>query len=169
MIRRGNLAPDHKALERQVGRDLLNAPGRTSVVTLDLASRMTDEQFDRLHRSTTDEAVRSTLRQARATRELVDPDQARLLADHIGLHAELLCARASADPDQMLRRLIREALFHVHRSRRHLASALLLASPYAAAIGEVVLRLTSHADERVAMSCWSLVGRMTPAAEHARL
>lgn len=163
MIRRGNLAPHHKALERQVGRDLLRAPGRTSVVTLDLASRMTDEQFDRLHRSTTDEGVRSTLRQARATGELVDPDQARLLADHIGLHAELLCARASADPDQMLRRLIREALFHVHRSRRHLASALLLASPYAAAVGEVVLRLTSHADVRVSMPCWSLVGRMTPA------
>ena len=162
MIRRGNLAPDHEALERQVGRDLLDAPDRTSVVTLDLASRMTDEQFDRLHRSTTDEGVRSTLRQARATRELVEPDQARLLADHIGLHAELLCARASADPDQMLRRLIREALFHVHRSRRHLASALLLASP-SAAIGEVVLRLTSHADERVSLPCWSLVGRMTPA------
>ena len=163
MIRRGNLAPDHEALEVQVGRDLLHAPGRTSVVTLDLASRMTNEQFERLHRSTTDEGVRSTLRQARTTGEVVDPDQARLLADHIGLHAELLCARAAADPDQMLRRLIREALFHVHRSRRHLASALLQASPYAAAIGEVVLRLTSHADDRVSMPCWSLVGRMTPA------
>lgn len=169
MIRRGNLAPDHKDLERQVGRDLLDAPGRPSVVTLDLASRMTDAQFDRLRRSTKDDRVRATLQQARANRELVEPEQARLLADHIGLHAELLCARAAADPDQMLRRLIREALFHVHRSRRHLASALLLASPYAEAIGEVVLRLTSHADERVASPCWSLVGRMTPAISTTEL
>ena len=169
MIRRGNLAPDHEALEVEVARDLHLSPGRTSVVTLDLASRLTDEQFDRLHRSTSDEGLRETLHQARHGRELVDPDQARLLADHIGLHAELICARAAADPDVMLRRLIREALFHVHRSRRHLASALLLASPYASAVGEVVLRLTSHADERVSLPCWSLVGRLTPALSPAAL
>lgn len=162
MIRRGNLAPDHKILEVHVGHELVRG-GRPSVVVLDLASRLTDDQFERVLRSATDDVTRTTLRQARSNWELVDSEQARIFSDHIGLHAELLCARNSADPDQMLSRLVREALFHVHRSRRHLASSLILASPYATAVGEVVLRLTNHADDRLASLCWSMVARMTAA------
>lgn len=160
MIRRGNLSPDHKILEVHVGHELVRG-GRPSVVTLDLASRLNDDQFERVLRSATDDTARTTLRQARSNWELVDSEQARIFSEHIGLHAELLCARNSADPDQMLSRLVREALFHVHRSRRHLASSLILASPYANAVGEVVLRLTNHADDRLAALCWSMVARMT--------
>jgi hypothetical protein len=63
----------------------------------------------------------------------------------------------------MLRRLVREALCHVHRQRRHLAAAMLLASPYARSVAEVALGLTAHDDERLANLCWSLVGRMASA------
>ena len=163
MLRRGHLEAGHKVLEVHVGHELANSPGQPSVVTLDLAARLTDGQFERVLIAAGDEVTHAALRQARTHRELVDADQARTLADHIGLHAELLCARTAHDPDLMLRRLVREALFHVHRERRHLASVMLLASPYASSVGEVALRLTAHADERLAALCWSLVARMTPA------
>lgn len=163
MIGRGHLDPDDNVIELYVGHELRSVPGIPSAVTLDLASRLTDERFDRVLHATNDEEARTALRHARTNHELLDAEEARTLADHIGLHAELLSSRKAADPDQMLRRLVREALGHVHRPRRHLASAMLLASPYAHAVAEVALGLTAHDDERLASLCWSLVGRMAPA------
>ncbi|WP_344772162.1 hypothetical protein [Nocardioides panacisoli] len=163
MIGREHLDPDDHVIEVHVGHELKAAAGVPSSVTLDLASRLTDARFERVLHATTDEAARAALRQARANHELIDPEEARTLADHIGMHAELLSSRKSPDPDQMLRRLVREALCHVHRRRRHLAAAMLLASPYAHSVAEVALGLTAHDDERLANLCWSLVGRMASA------
>lgn len=163
MLRRGNLDADTEVLEMYVGHELSTRTGIPSTVTLDLASMLAEDRFERVLRATTDDDVRTALRRARATCELVDPEEARTLADHIGLHAELLASRKAADPDQMLRRVIRESLFHVHRPRRHLASAMILASPYAHSVAEVVLGLTARDDERTAGLCWSLVERLAPA------
>ena len=60
----------------------------------------------------------------------------------------------------MLRRLVREALFHVHRDRRRLAAIVLAASPYARAIAEASLVVVRDSDEATAGLTSSLLRRL---------
>lgn len=51
-----------------------------------------------------------------------------------------------ADPDPVLRSMIREAMFHLASDRRHLASVLLSCSPYADAVASCALDLLDRDD-----------------------
>jgi hypothetical protein len=65
-----------------------------------------------------------------------------------------------SEPDALLRRLLREALVHVHKARRHQAAQLLAASPYAAAVSHHVGYLTAHPNDFVAARAWALLMRV---------
>lgn len=60
----------------------------------------------------------------------------------------------------MLRKLVREGLFHAHYYRRELASNILLASPYAHAVADAALEVTSQWDSEVAGRAWGLARRL---------
>ena len=60
----------------------------------------------------------------------------------------------------MLRRLLREALFHSHKPRRHHAALLIAASPYAPAAARHCLRLAADPNELLAARAWTLLMRV---------
>lgn len=57
-----------------------------------------------------------------------------------------IAAAAAYDENPQLARLVREALFHHQTERRHLASVLLEASPFAGAVADHVVELLASAD-----------------------
>ncbi len=148
-------------LERHVGHELSKGGGlsrRTDAI--ELASQLPEEHFHRVLAAIKGREARRRIAQSRVTMELVDPGLARIIAEGVAAYAEAATTRVAHDPDQMLRRLVREGLFHVQRERRHLAAVLLGLSPYGRAVAQSVLSLTKESDEQLASLCWSLLRRM---------
>jgi hypothetical protein len=157
---------DVLTLERLVGFELSKGGDlsrRTDAI--ELATQLPDDAFQRVLTAMQDRAARQRVAESRDTMELVDGALARTLAESVAAHAEAATTRTAHDPDRMLRRLIREALFHVQRDRRHLAAVLIGLSPYGPAVAQSVLRLTREADPRVASMSWSLLRRTGHAIE----
>ncbi len=152
---------DTHVIERHVGHEL-RKPGDLSRRTdaIELAIQLPEEHFQRVLAAMPDREARRRIAQSRATLELVDGGLARIIAEAVAAYAEAATTRIAHDPDQMLRRLVREGLFHVQRDRRNLAAVLLGLSPYGRAVAQSVLRLTQEADEQVASLSWSLLRRM---------
>jgi len=151
----------HDVLEAHAGREL----GKGGALTrrtdaIDLATQLPDESYERLLAAIPEPRVRRRVEHARETRELVSRELARAVSEGIATFAEAATRRAAYDPDQMLRRLVRECLFHVQRERRHLAAVLLAVSPYGEPVARAILDLTSDSDELVAAMSWSALRRM---------
>lgn len=127
---------------------------------LDLATQLPEASYDRVLASIPEPQVRRRLEHARETLELVPRDLARAVSEGVATYAEAATRRAAYDPDQMLRRLVRESLFHVQRERRHLASVLLAVSPYGEPAARAILELASDSDDLVAGMSWSVLRRM---------
>jgi len=127
---------------------------------IDLATQLPRESYARVLAAISEPRVRRRVERARDTRELVPRDFARAISEGVATFAEAATRRAAYDPDQMLRRLVRESLFHVQRERRHLASVLLSVSPYGEHVARAILDLASDADDLVAGMCWSVLRRM---------
>ncbi len=127
---------------------------------LDLATQLPEASYDRVLASIPEPQVRRRLEHARETLELVPRDLARAVSEAVATYAEAATRRAAYDPDQMLRRLVRESLFHVQRERRHLASVLLAVSPYGEPAARAILELASDSDDLVAGMSWSVLRRM---------
>ncbi len=148
-------------LERHVGHELSKGGGlsrRTDAI--ELASQLPEEHFHRVLAAIKGREARRRIAQSRVTMELVDNGLARIIAEGVAAYAEAGTTRVAHDPDQMLRRLVREGLFHVQRERRNLAAVMLGLSPYGPAVAQSVLNLTKEADEQLASLCWSLLRRM---------
>lgn len=151
----------HDLLERHAGREL----GRGGAVTrrtdaIDLATQLPEASYERLLAAIPEPRVRRRVERARETRELVPHDLARAVSEAVATFAEAATRRAAYDPDQMLRRLVRESLFHVQRERRHLAAVLLAVSPYGEHAARAILDLASDSDDLVAGMSWSVLRRM---------
>lgn len=154
-------ADDIQTLELHVGHELRKGGDlsrRTDAI--ELATQLPETAFQRVLAAMGDRDARRRVAQSRATMELVDSGLARIIAEGVAAYAEAATTRAPHDPDQMLRRLVREALFHVQRERRHLAAVLLGLSPYGRAVAQAVLKLTEEADDQVASMSWSLLRRL---------
>lgn len=126
---------------------------------LDIATQLPDGSFNRLL-ATSDARTRRRLTRVRATGELASPSTAHSVPDQMAAAAEQALGRHVHDPDQMLRRLLREALFHVQRERRHLGATLISLSPYGPPIAAAALELTRSDDEVVARTSWSILRRL---------
>jgi hypothetical protein len=148
-------------LERLVGHELRKGGDlsrRTDAI--ELSVQLPEENFQRVLAAIGAPHARLRIAQARETMELVDPSVARVVAEGVAAYAEAATRRDAHDPDVMLRRLVREALFHVQRDRRHIAAVLVGLSPYGRGVATSVLALTQEADEQVASLCWSLLRRL---------
>ena len=72
------------------------------------------------------------------------------------------------EPDLMLRRLLREALLHSHKPRRHHAALLIAASPYATATARHCLRVASDSNELLAARAWTVLMRVGDGGQRER-
>ncbi len=136
---------------------------------IDLATQLPDDSYDRVLAAIPEPRVRRRVEHARETMELVPRDLARAISEAVATYAEAATRRAAYDPDQMLRRLVRESLFHVQRERRHLASVLVAVSPYGEHVARAVLDLASDGDDLVANMSWSVLRRMGHVLEGRRV
>ncbi|MEQ6899981.1 hypothetical protein [Nocardioides sp. YIM 152588] len=169
LVTSGHLPPDAPEVEAHVGYSLQRAGDRPRVAILELASYLPDAAFSRVCSVVQSRSTRLALTRVRENAELVDPDLARGVSEHVARQLEEAAGRAPHEPDRMLRTLIRFALFHSQRERRHTATQVLLASPYAGQVSAGVLELTTHPDDQVAGQCWSLLGRMAHTTDADRL
>lgn len=148
-------------LEAHTGMELgKRGPIERRTDAIDLATQLPDESYDRVLAAIPEPGVRRRVEHARETLELVPRDLARPVSEGVATYAEAATRRAAYDPDQMLRRLVRESLFHVQRERRHLASVLLAVSPYGEPAARAILELASDSDDLVAGMSWSVLRRM---------
>ena len=90
--------------------------------------------------------------------EIVAADDSRRTAVRVAeaIQADLATPQR-LEPDQMLVRLVREALFHNHKERRNQASLLLGSSPYGPALHRHCLDLARGADDLVAMRALTML------------
>lgn len=80
---------------------------------------------------------------------LTSPATASLIAANVASRAQASLDLA-ANPDPMLERLVREALFHAHAERRHRAEVMLMASPFSAGVAAAVAGLLNADDPLIA-------------------
>lgn len=133
----------------------LLAHSRTPLQRLDpltMVRSLPPESQARLGLHGFDPDVRSSLELAHANGEICDPHRARSVSSKI---AEAVQESTAIDylvgQDQMLHRLVREALFHVDHGRRSQAALLLAASPYRAQLGDPLVALARRKDESTAV------------------
>jgi hypothetical protein len=99
--------------------------------------------------------------QARRYGELVPPPQTSAAVNELaGLVQRDTPAHDHHEPDNMLRRLLREALLHAHKARRHHAALTLAASPYADAVSRHCLDLAGHSNDLLAARAWTVLMRV---------
>lgn len=159
---RGLFPPgSEEVLEQHAGYELTR---RVSLArrsdAIELAVHLPAESYSRLLAAIPEPRVRRRLELARETKEVVPKDLGRAVSEGVASFAEATTDRAAHDPDLMLRRLVREALFHVHRERRHQAAVLLGVSPYGRGAVRAILKLTRDPDDLVATMSWALLERM---------
>ncbi len=154
-------AGNDRTLERLIQVELRKGSLTRRVAALELVTQLPDAGYQRVVARALGERLRQQVQRARTTRELLPSDQAHHAAEGVASHAEQVMHRAAHEPDQMLRKLVRESLFHVQRSRRHVAASLLGASPYAPPVAQAVLRLTADRNEMVSSMSWSMLRRLS--------
>lgn len=152
------------AIERHILQGV-SAPAHSSRVldALDLVSRLPEHAYDRIRPHIADPQLQRRFQQVRETGELQQPVIARDVARDVARLAQVATTAPFAqEPDQMLIRLVREALFHARHVRRKHASQLLGASPYRAGITSACLRLAGDVSTFVAARAWDVLHRMGP-------
>ena len=132
--------------------------GRALADLLDLVCQLPREHFDRVVRAQRDGGVRDQLMQIRGSSTLIPDAAHRRLARSLAWRAQWGAEdREPPEPDQMLERLVREALFHVDGRRRELAGRLVAATPYGPVLATHVVALTDDPRELLATRAWELV------------
>lgn len=127
----------------------------------DLAVHLPDESWERVSGGLRTRRAFGMVTQARATSELVPHARTVAIVAELAATAQAQTpTQHSREPDPMLRRLLREALLHVHKPRRHHAALVIAASPYAPAVAEQCLRLTGHPNDLLAARAWTVLMRV---------
>ncbi|MCR6030611.1 hypothetical protein GGQ22_04040 [Nocardioides sp. zg-579] len=162
-IARGHLQPDALpqlesavlgALRRQDPLD-----GRLDF--FDLAVHLPEPSWEQISGGLRTRRAFGMVTQARVTSELVPHAQTVAIVAELAATAQAQTpTQHSREPDPMLRRLLREALLHVHKARRHHAALVIAASPYAPAVAEQCLRLTGHPNDLLAARAWTVLMRV---------
>lgn len=111
-----------------------------------------------------EDADRSHLEQLVGSGLSVAPATSRRLAVRIARTARS-SARSNGEmpeTDRMLVRLIEEALFHIHRERRHQATCLLSVSPYRTPLALALMQAADTSDPYVVARCLSVIAFLGP-------
>lgn len=124
---------------------------------------------DRVLKRLTDRSTIADLEETLYSGLSVPTDRAHRLAAMIARRATTLVPLpgAPAEADQMLVRLIEEALFHVHRERRYQAGLLLGVSPFTTALPTALMQSLDNADQYTVSRCLSLISFLRPGPELA--
>lgn len=170
MAARDLLPPGSQLALESIGAAELGKGGMSRrIAAIELVTQLPEQQYERVVAAMADSPLRSQVVRAREKRELAPADLARSVAETVASHAESSHRRAAHDPDQMLRRLVRESLFHVQRERRQLAATMISVSPYARATSQAVLRLTQERNELVSARSWAMLGRLSHVLDRSEL
>lgn len=115
---------------------------------LDVAARLPDAGSSRVAAVLRGSERAATLRHLLRTGEVVGREEVREIVTPVARRAQAtLTGGVALETDQMLHRLLREALFHGHQQRRHQATLLLAASPYRTGVADQLLELTGRPPE----------------------
>ena len=145
-------------LEQQAIRGLLVPASKRGADLLDLLSHLPDDSFARVARTLKDGPLRTRVLTARETKDLAGKDASLRLSRTVATLAQTTTpAVYTAEPDQLLQRLVRESLFHVSSNRRRLATYVLGLSPYAPAIADCFISLTDPDRELLFERAWEAV------------
>jgi hypothetical protein len=129
--------------------------------SFDLAVRLPEESWERISGALRTRRAYQLVAQARVSDEMVPPARAAAVVADLAPAVQDDTPRHQAqEPDLMLRRLLREALFHSHKPRRHHAALLIAASPYAPAAARHLLRLTTDPNDLLAARAWTVLMRV---------
>lgn len=135
-----------------------DATGRELADLLDLACALPGPGFSRVLGAQRDGAVRDQLLQIRQSATLLPEAAHRRLARSLGWRSQWGAeSREPPEPDRMLERLVREALFHVSGRRRERAGRMLAASPYGSVLATHVAALTDDPRDLLATRAWELL------------
>lgn len=163
---------DHQALpvlERHVERRLARRVSLDGGLdSLDLAVHLPRTSWENVESRLRDPMATALVARTRSTRELIASRKASALASEVATAIqESTPTHHPVETDMMLHRLVREALVHTHKPRRHHAALLLAASPYAPAVAHHCHELTGSPDELIAARAWTVLMRVRPAADDA--
>jgi hypothetical protein len=148
-LARGHFEPASLALlEQQALRGLLVPGAKRGTDLFDLLTHLPDDSFQRVVGRLKDGPLRNRVLQVRETHDLGGRDASRKVSREVATLAQSATPSVySSEPDQLLQRLVREALFHVSGNRRRLATYLLGLSPYAPAVADCLFELTGSERE----------------------
>ncbi len=145
-------------LEQQAIRGLLVPAYKRGADLLDLLTHLPDESFTRALRTLKDGPLRTRVLTARETKDLAGKDASRRLSREVATQVQMMTpAVYTAEPDQLLQRLVRESLFHVSGNRRRLATYTLGLSPYAPALADCFIQLADPERELLGERAWEAI------------
>lgn len=129
--------------------------------SFDLAVRLPEDAWERVHGALRTRRAHQLVSQARTADEMIPPARAASVVAELAPAVQAdTPSHHPQEPDLMLRRLLREALFHSHKPRRHHAALLVAASPYAPAAARHCLRLAADDNDLLAARAWTVLMRV---------
>lgn len=129
--------------------------------SFDLAVQLPEHSWARIEGALKTRRAYAQVMQARTGGELVNAARAASVVAELApaIQADTPSHHVQ-DPDLMLRRLLREALLHSHKPRRHHAALLIAASPYATAAAHHLLNLAKSENDLLAARAWTVLMRL---------
>jgi hypothetical protein len=172
-LRRGLLPDDAlPRLERYAASSMRRSePLDGAQDAFDVAMQLPSRSFLNVLDQIPDRRVQAQLGRSRSTGELLTRQQAAAVVADVAAAVQGDESEVSRhpEPDMMLRRLLREALFHTHKSLRHHAGVLLAASAYAPAVARQCHHLLGGSNYFLAARAWALMMRVGHAADRPGL
>ena len=145
-------------LEQHAARGLVAPSSKRGADLLDLLSHLPEASFARSIGSLKDGPLRTRVLGARETHDLGGKDASRRISREVAIQVQGMTPSVySAEPDQLLQRLVRESLFHVSGNRRRLATYLLGLSPYADATASCFVTLAGSDRELLGERAWESI------------
>lgn len=169
---RGHFGEEETARIEACVLDLFRDPNRTLPDTdlVDLAARLPQPALERVRQALRNTPLLPRLELVAQTGELLPIEASRPAATRIAAAAQdATTAPYRIEPDTMLQRVVREALFHGNQERRHQAGLLLQASPYGPALGKVLADTVDQGDDAVAFRAALALRYLATDAQRDRL
>lgn len=137
---------------------------------LDVAMRLPEDAQRRIERAVRESAAHKPLETLLDTGEVLPEEVTRHVSVSIaGIAQAATPPPYRIEPDTMLQRLIREALFHGHQEKRHQASVMLTVSPYRAGVAQACAEAMTRRDDVVAQRAGVLMRYLATEAERSSL
>lgn len=145
-------------LEQQAVRGLVTPRHKRGADLLDLLTHLPDDSYARVLATMKDGPLRARVVSARETKDLATREVSRDISRKVATLAQTMTpAVYTAEPDQLLQRLVRESLFHVSSNRRRLATYALGLSPYAPAVADCFISLAGSERELLGERAWESI------------